>query len=124
MPKTELKFFQEDDGKAPVLDWMDELPERARDKGLKALEELAKHGHELRRPLQDTLRDGVHELRWRLGTVNYRILFTVEVRTIALLACGLTKEKAVPGKEIDKAAERAARWRKDPKRYTYEQEDK
>jgi DNA-binding XRE family transcriptional regulator len=36
---------------------------------------LADLGHELRRPEADLLRDGICELRARLGTVNYRILY-------------------------------------------------
>jgi hypothetical protein len=32
-------------------------------------------GHELRRPYADYLRAGVHELRARVGRVNYRILY-------------------------------------------------
>ena len=122
VPETKLVFFKEDDGTVPALAWLISLPEDARDKGWRALRQLALHGYDLRRPLQDTLRNGVHELRWRLGHVNYRILFTIEQRTIALLEAGLTKEDVVPSKEIDRAATRAAKWRTSPSRYSYEKE--
>lgn len=32
MPKTHVVFYQEEDGAAPVLDWLDELPPKALDK--------------------------------------------------------------------------------------------
>jgi hypothetical protein len=29
MPKTRVVFFQDEDGKVPILDWLDEIPEKA-----------------------------------------------------------------------------------------------
>lgn len=124
MPETTIVYFKDDDETAPVLAWHCSLPKKAREKGTTSVQRLHEEGHELRRPTQDTLRDGVHELRWKDGNVNYRILFTIEKRTIALLEVGLTKEARVPDREIDRAAARAAKWRANPTRYTYEEENK
>ena len=77
MPKTKLVFYQED-GVAPALEWSNELRaknERAFAKCRARLQRLAELGHELRRPEADYLRDDIYELRSRLGTVNYRLLY-------------------------------------------------
>jgi len=60
-------------------------------------------GHELRRPEADLLRDGIYELRARLGTVNYRILYFFHGRNVAVLAHAITKENEIPVVEINRA---------------------
>jgi len=61
-----------------------------------AISRLALLGHELRRPEADLLRDGIYELRARLGSVNYRLLYFFHGQTVSVIAHGLTKEAAVP----------------------------
>ena len=80
-------------------------------------------GHELRRPRADMLRDGVYELRARVGTVNYRILYGFVGKDVALLAAGLTKEKKVPAREIDQAAARIELYKTDPEKFRFSPED-
>jgi putative component of toxin-antitoxin plasmid stabilization module len=78
MPASHIIFYQEKAGDAPVVDWLKELNatnEKAHDKCQAALIRLALLGHELRRPEADYLRDGIHELRIHLGSVNYRLLY-------------------------------------------------
>lgn len=75
-----------------MLDWMESLPKRALDKCLVRIERLRDLGHELRRPEADLLRDGIYELRVRLGTVNYRMLYFFHGRMAAVLAHGLIKK--------------------------------
>jgi phage-related protein len=75
MPQTQVVFFRESDGTVPILDWFDALPTKALDKCRVKIERLQALGHELRRPEADFLRDGIYELRVRLGTVNYRMLY-------------------------------------------------
>lgn len=48
---------------------------KALDKCRVRIERLRDLGHELRRPEADLLRDGIYELRVRLGTLNYRMLY-------------------------------------------------
>lgn len=125
MPETEVRFYCEADGSAPVLDWLDELAARDRRAFLKCrelIERLALFGHELRRPTADLLRDGVYELRARVGRVNYRILYFFHGRNVALLAHGLTKEAEVPATELNRAIERRERFETDPERHTYREE--
>ena len=68
MPETEVVFFAEADGSAPLLRWLDEQPAKIQDKCIVRVERLAAMGHELRRPEADLLRDGICELRVRHGT--------------------------------------------------------
>src|SRR6266480_2680435 len=103
MPRTEVSFFKEDDGSVPVLEWLESLRvknDRAFRKCYALINLLRQFGSELRRPRADYLRDGVYELRTRVGNVNYRVLYGFVGKDAALLAGGLTKEKAVPVKEI------------------------
>jgi len=126
MPRTEVVFYQEAPGHAPVLEWLDEL--RHRDKRAYAkcwvrIELLAQMGHELRRPLADTLRDGIHELRIRHGHVNYRILYFFHGRNVAVLSHALTKEDKVPEAAIALALRRKRAFKHDPEAHSYHEED-
>ena len=67
---------------------------------------LVELGHELRRPEADLLRDDIYELRARLGTVNYRLLYFFHGRNVAVLAHAITKENEKPVVEINRAMER------------------
>ncbi len=125
MPLTEVYFYKEDDGSVPVLDWLLELRnknERAAKKCFSLVKLLRDFGSELRRPRTDLLRDGVYELRTEVGRVNYRILYGFVGQNVALLACGLTKEKTVPVGEIDRAARRIAKYKQRPERHRLEYE--
>jgi hypothetical protein len=55
----------------------------------------------------------------RFGNVNYRILYGFVGKDVALLACGLTKEKAVPSQEIDRAIGRIELYKQAPARHRY-----
>ncbi len=121
MPQTRLVFYQEEDGTVPILDWLDSLPERALDKCRVKLERLQALGHELRRPENDYLRDGIYELRVRLGTVNYRMLYFFHENTAAVVSHGLMKEQRVPPKEIDRAIAAKQRFIRDPNRHTHQE---
>jgi phage-related protein len=148
MPRTEVVFYRDDDGSVPVLQWLDELPLKARLKLVVRLERLRELGHELRRPEADFLRDGIHELRMSLNHVQYRILYAFHTetrdvpkaeirtaktgsvkqsrgkqqlprRTIAVLAHGIIKEGRVPDEEIDRARVGMERFASDPAGHTH-----
>jgi phage-related protein len=78
------------------------------------IKRLAELGHELRRPEADLLRDGIYELRARLGTVNYRILYFFHGREIAVLAHAITKENEIPAADINRALDRKRIFVADP----------
>lgn len=126
MPQTEVYFYKDDDGSVPVLDWLLALQtrnERAAKKCFALVKLLRDLGSELRRPRADMLRDGVYELRTEVGNVNYRILYGFVGKDVAVLAAGLTKEKTVPAREIDRAVERVAKYKQNPTRHRFEYEE-
>lgn len=118
MPKTTVVFFADADGTCPLLEWLDEQPERVRFKCIVRIERLAEQGHELRRPEADMLRDSIHELRVRLGQVNYRMLYFFHEGR-AVVTHGLTKESQVPNKEIELAIRRMKAFKDEPSRHTH-----
>ncbi|HZN40139.1 MAG TPA: type II toxin-antitoxin system RelE/ParE family toxin [Planctomycetota bacterium] len=122
MPITRVLFYQDADGRSPVVEWLEELrtmDQVAFAKCAAVIERLEEAGHELRRPTADLLRDGVYELRARKGRVNYRLLYFFHGRNVAIVAHGLTKEAAVPRADIDRALARKRAFEADPERHTY-----
>ncbi len=122
MPQTRLLFFQDADGTAPVWEWLRDLREgnpKAYAKCLVRIRRLAESGHELRRPEADLLRDGIYELRARLGTVNYRILYFFHGRNVAVLAHAITKEDDIPVVEINRAVARKRAFIASPVAHTF-----
>ena len=121
MPQTRVVFYQDDDGTAPALEWLDGLPAKAQDKCRLKIERLRALGHELRRPEADFLRDGIYELRVRLRRVNYRLLYFFHGNTAAVVSHGLVKERRVPPGEIDQAVAHKRRFEADPEGHTYQE---
>jgi len=126
MPETRVVFYQEADGQAPVVDWLQELlrsNERAWVNCRARIELLAQSGHELRRPAADYLRNGIYELRAKQGHVQYRLLYFFHGRQVAILAHALTKEDGVPKVDIERATKRKKLFEANPKAHTYESKD-
>ncbi|MEX2142812.1 MAG: type II toxin-antitoxin system RelE/ParE family toxin [Pirellulales bacterium] len=122
MPVTKLIFFRDEQGNVPLLEWLDLLPKKARAKCIVKLQRLALLGHELRRPEADFLRDGIYELRARLGRTNYRILYFHHGRITAVVSHGIQKERMVPSSEIDLAIKRKRQFEQAPVKHTFEKE--
>jgi phage-related protein len=126
MPRIYIVFYREPAGEVPVLGWLSKLRKsdgRAYGTCVAAVERLAAFGHELRRPLSDLLRDGIHELRIRKGRVNYRILYFFHGREVAVLGHAITKEDVVPEIEIERRLRRKLAFESDPARHTYSEEE-
>jgi phage-related protein len=117
MPRTEVVFYAED-GKVPVRDWLRTLPVKAQIKCLAYLNQLESRGHELRRPVADSLRDGIHELRPSYAGVHYRILYFFAGKDAVVVSHGLIKEAAVPASEIERAIERRRKFVANPAAHT------
>ena len=118
MPPVEVVLFADDDGSAPVLDWLDDLPTKVRDKFMIRVERLEECGSELRRPEADSLRDGILELRVRNMRINYRILYFFHGRR-AVLSHGLTKIDKVPDTDIKRAINHREAFAQRPDKHTY-----
>ncbi len=119
MPQTQVVFYAEDEGAVPIIDWLDGLPEKAQVKCLARMKRLEDVGHELRRPEADFLRDGIYELRIGLQGTNYRILYFFHRQLAVVVSHGLTKERQVPPREIDRAIERMKKFEANPKQHTF-----
>jgi phage-related protein len=115
----QVVFYREDDGTVLALEWLDTLSEKALDKCRVKLERLRELGHEFRRPEADYLRDGIYELRVRVGTAYYRMLYFFRKDVAAVVSHGLAKEQRVPAKEMDRAITAKYRFAQDPVRHTY-----
>jgi len=122
MPATQVVFYQEKAGDSPVVNWLRDLNDnqpRAFEKCLSAVARLALLGRELRRPEADYVGDGLHELRVRFGTVNYRLLYFFHGRTAAVIAHRLTKEAAIPATDVARALARQTAYLADPSRHAF-----
>ena len=119
MPETEVVIFAEEDGGCPLIEWMDTLPPKAKDKCIVKVERLKEMGHELRRPEADSLRDKIYELRTALQGIQYRMLYFFHHK-LGVISHGLIKiGNEVPSKDIDLAVERKEKYEKDPLKHKY-----
>ena len=122
MQQVQVVFYMENDGSVPMSDWLDGLQLKHRAKCLKWIGILRSFGHDLRRPESDYLRDGIHELRVRFQSLNYRMLYFFYGNQVVVLTHGLKKEKEVPSKDIDRAVELKKNFEADPKTHTFQWE--
>ena len=125
MPPTQVVFYQEKENDAPIIEWLIKLRKcdpRAFAKCRAAVARLALLGHELRRPESDYLRNGIHELRIRLGSINYRLLYFYHARSTAVLVRGLTKESRVPSVDLDRAVRSQAAYITNPDAHSFKGE--
>lgn len=123
MAKVKVVFYKEKDvATAPVLEWLDTIPLKARLKCLIRIERLREEGHQLRRPEADLLRDKIYELRASLQGIHYRILYFFHGNVAAVLAHGIIKEDCVPPIEIDRVIQRRKNFEIDPEAHTYKEE--
>jgi hypothetical protein len=121
MPATTVRFFQDPDGHSPVVARLESLKAtnaKAFAKCVAVIERLAASGYELRRPMADLLRDGIHELRTQRGHVNYRLLYFFHGRNVAILAHALIKEETIPDADIERALARKRAYEGSPELHT------
>jgi phage-related protein len=126
VPITSILFYQEKEGDAPVIDWLEELKKKNRQGFAKCVAKirlLNSSGHELRRPAADYLRDGIYELRAKDIKNQYRIFYFFNGKNIAVLNHSIIKKtSAVPKKDIELAIKRKKKFEKNPEKHTYREE--
>jgi putative component of toxin-antitoxin plasmid stabilization module len=125
MPPCEIHRYQDLDGYVPFDAWLKTLAGPGKLQNVPAamriaaaLQRLAAEGHALRRPTAAPLRDGLYELRVRIGKINYRALYFFAGKGVAVIAHGCTKEHAVANADIDRAAARRANYFASPLAHT------
>ncbi len=65
MPPIQVVYYEEDGGRVPMVEWLETLRSQPkhRAKCVEWIGLLREHGHDLRRPRSDYLRDDIYELR-------------------------------------------------------------
>ena len=126
VPKTQVVFYQDENGTAPVLEWLKDMIKKDR-KGyancVAKIRQLASTGYELRRPAADYLRNGIYELRAKHIHIQYRILYFFDGQNIAILAHAITKDTdRVPIVDIERAIERKRQFEENPNVHTYQED--
>jgi hypothetical protein len=119
---TTILFFRDPSGRIPALDWLEEQSDVAQEKLVARLRLLQEAGYRLQRPAAAPLGDGIHELRARVGTVQYRLLYFFWGGSAVIIACGLTKEAEVARAEIERALTARTLFDQDPARHSVEVE--
>ena len=123
MAVTNVVFFKTSDSKVPLLEWLDGLDSKPREKCLARLARLEQLGHELRRPEADYLRNGIYELRAAFQGTQYRMLYFYSGKAFVVVSHGIVKEKTVPPKEIDRALARKQEFDANPSAHAFAEED-
>lgn len=122
MPSTEVLIFAESDGSSRFLRWLDDQSQKVQNKCIVFIERLEEHGHELRRPQAEYLRDGIYELRIKRQSINYRILYFFHENR-AVISHGIMKqEERVPENEIEIAIKNKTKFMANQEKHTYKQE--
>ena len=126
MPMCDVRIYQDSNGDVPFNTWLMSLTQPSKRQNLEGatrvrdhLLRLAKEGHALRRPASAPLADGIHELRARVGTVNFRVLYFFAGAGLAVIALGCTKEGEVEESDIARAVRHKHNYEKDPQKHTY-----
>ncbi len=123
MPQVEVRFFEDERGRAPVERWIDELRREDRLAYARchaAIQRLAEFGHELRRPHADYLDRGIHELRIRSGRKQLRLLYFFHGRNAVVLIHALSKEGRIQEIDLARAVARRRDYEADPDARTHE----
>ena len=119
--KTRVVFYRERSGRVPMQRWLDNLPQKPKEKCLELIKQLQESGRKLKFPRARPLRDGIHELRARYGTVRYRILYFWHRGTGVVISHGIIKKSAaVPESEIQRALRKKRDFEQDPGTHTQE----
>jgi phage-related protein len=117
---VKIIFFMGDNESVPSIDWLDrQRSKKVRDRCSAYLKLLAVYGHELRRPYSDSLHDGIKELRIRIGTQNYRILYFFYGQKAVVISHAIVKESRVPEIEIQRAIRTKQIYDRNPEQHSY-----
>lgn len=102
----DVDFYKLENGKSPAQDFIMSLDTKMKAKTFRAISLLKEYGNQLREPFSKPLRDGLFELRVRLGSDVVRILyFFCKGRLIVLTNGFVKKTQKTPEEEINLALE-------------------
>lgn len=88
----EVVFYDTEDGKCPVQEFLDSLEPKLLAKTLRTIDLLAANGLRLREPYSKSLGDGIFELRTKQGSDITRVLYFFIVGQKIVLTNGFVKK--------------------------------
>lgn len=105
--------FYEEDGKAPVEEYLDDLTPQQRAKVLALINELEKHGPTLPFPYSSQVEGKLRELRTKFGKTRLRVLYYADANQVFQLLHGIIKNtEKLEKSDIDKGNERMGKHQK------------
>jgi len=96
-----IEFYAEEDGRYPVREWLDGVPDEVRGKVLARINLLKTGGPTLDYPYTSQIEGKLREARLRVGKTRYRVLYFFDEARTAVLLHGFTKATAAV-EEADK----------------------
>jgi phage-related protein len=106
-----VEFYETEDGKKPVEDFLDSLDNKIASKMLGLMELLEEKGTGLRMPYSKHLGNGIFELRCKLGNNNTRALYFFYYGGKIIITNGFTKKtQKTPLGEIKLSKQRREDW--------------
>ena len=105
--------FYEEDGKAPVEEYLDDLAPQQRAKVLALINELEKHGPTLPFPYSSQVEGKLRELRTKFGKTRLRVLYYADANQVFQLLHGIIKNtEKLEKSDIDRGNERMGKHQK------------
>ena len=102
-----VEFYSTNDGRSPVKDFMETLPNKLRSKTLRAIRFLREDGNQIKPPFSMPLGDGLFELRIKFSSDIVRIIYFYLEDKIVILTNGfIKKQQKTPKNEIALALKR------------------
>jgi phage-related protein len=99
-----IEFFETDEGKKPILEFLQSLDAKMEAKVIRNLKHLQANGYELREPLSASLGNQLFELRTQVGNNITRVIYFFYVGKTIVLTHGFTKKtQKTPPSEIERA---------------------
>ena len=107
----QLEFYETEDGKHPVQDFLDSLDNKMAAKLIALMEILEERGTELRLPYSEALDDGIFELRCKQGSNITRALYFFYIGKRIIVTNGFVKKtQKTPVGELKLAKSRREDW--------------
>jgi len=96
-----VEYYQTGTGRSPVQEFLDSLNPKMHDKMKLSIGLLKEHGIHLRAPYSKPIRDGLFELRARIGTNLSRIVYYWNSKCSVVFLCGfIKKDQKLSTKEL------------------------
>lgn len=87
-----IEFYDTEDGRCPVQDFLDSLEPKIKAKALRTIDLLEANGPMLREPDSSAMGEGIFELRTILGSNITRVFYFFVIGKKAVLTNGIIKK--------------------------------